>query len=55
MDLKPAEITSILKKQLADYETKSETYEVGTVVSISDGIARGRPGGTHRGRVRCGN
>ncbi|OGX27855.1 MAG: F0F1 ATP synthase subunit alpha [Omnitrophica WOR_2 bacterium RIFCSPHIGHO2_01_FULL_48_9] len=40
MDLKPAEITSILKKQLADYETKSETYEVGTVVSISDGIAR---------------
>ncbi len=40
MDLKPAEISAILKKQLADYETNAATYEVGTVLSVSDGIAR---------------
>jgi F-type H+-transporting ATPase subunit alpha len=40
MNLKPAEVTAILKKQLADYETRSQPYEVGTVLSVGDGIAR---------------
>ncbi len=40
IDLKPEEVSSILKSQLADFEMKSETYEVGTVLSVGDGIAR---------------
>ncbi len=40
MDLKPAEISQILKKQLADYPLKTQVYEVGTVVMVADGIAR---------------
>jgi F-type H+-transporting ATPase subunit alpha len=40
IDLKPEEVSSILKSQLADFDTKSETYETGTVLSVGDGIAR---------------
>ncbi|OGX06129.1 MAG: F0F1 ATP synthase subunit alpha [Omnitrophica WOR_2 bacterium GWA2_47_8] len=40
MDLKPAEISHILRKELEHFETKSHSYEVGTVLSVSDGIAR---------------
>ena len=40
IDLRPEEVSSILKTQLADFEMKSETYEVGTVLSVGDGIAR---------------
>lgn len=40
MDLKPAEITAILKKELAEFETRSHAYEVGTVLNVTDGIAR---------------
>ena len=39
-NLKPEEISSILKKQLVDFEKKSEVYEAGTVLSVGDGIAR---------------
>lgn len=38
--IKPEEITAVLKKQLADFETKLEKYELGTVLSVGDGIAR---------------
>lgn len=38
--LKPEEISSILKKQLANFDNKGETYEVGTVLNVGDGIAR---------------
>src|SRR3989338_485678 len=38
--IKPEEITAILKKELLDFETKGEVYEVGTVLSVGDGIAR---------------
>ncbi|MCA9406839.1 MAG: F0F1 ATP synthase subunit alpha, partial [Candidatus Omnitrophica bacterium] len=38
--IKPEEISSILKKQLADFEKHSDSYEVGTVLSVGDGIAR---------------
>ena len=34
------EISSILKQQLADFTSKVETYEVGTVLNVGDGIAR---------------
>ncbi len=40
IDLKPEEISSILKKQLSDFEHKAESYEIGTVLSVGDGIAR---------------
>ncbi len=40
VDVKPDEISSILKKQLADFEKETEVYDVGTVLQIGDGIAR---------------
>ncbi|MBF0510848.1 MAG: F0F1 ATP synthase subunit alpha [Candidatus Omnitrophica bacterium] len=38
--LQPDEISSILKQQLANFSSKVETYEVGTVLNVGDGIAR---------------
>lgn len=38
--IKPEEITAILKKQLKNFDTKGVDYEVGTVLSVGDGIAR---------------
>jgi F-type H+-transporting ATPase subunit alpha len=40
MQLKPTEITSILKDQIANYESTGDVAEVGTVVQVGDGIAR---------------
>ncbi|HMP75816.1 MAG TPA: F0F1 ATP synthase subunit alpha [Kiritimatiellia bacterium] len=40
LQIKPEEVTAILKKQLADFELKSDSYETGTVISVGDGIAR---------------
>ena len=40
IDLKPDEVTAILKNQLGDFNFESENYEVGTVLSVGDGIAR---------------
>jgi F-type H+/Na+-transporting ATPase subunit alpha len=40
MDLKPEEISAVLRRQLADFEIKGDTYEVGAVLSVGDGIAR---------------
>ena len=40
MELKAAEITSILKKQVANFNEKTETAEVGQVIEVGDGIAR---------------
>ncbi len=40
IDLKPEEVSSILKRQLRDFSAKAETYEIGTVLSVGDGIAR---------------
>jgi len=39
IDLKPSEISSILKKQLSDFKQQVETAEVGVVLSVGDGIA----------------
>ena len=38
--LNPYEVSSILKQQLANFTSKVETYEVGTVLNVGDGIAR---------------
>src|SRR5229473_7002295 len=40
MEIKADEITEILKRQLADYEKAIDVAEVGTVLSVGDGIAR---------------
>jgi F-type H+-transporting ATPase subunit alpha len=40
MDIKPAEISAILKKQIADFGSEAEVAEVGQVLSVGDGIAR---------------
>ena len=39
-NIKPAEVSSILKRQLAGIQTGVELEEVGTVLEVGDGIAR---------------
>jgi len=39
-DIKPAEISAILREQLAGVKTETELQEVGTVLQVGDGIAR---------------
>ena len=40
MEIRAAEISAILKKQIAEFVTESEVAEVGQVLSVGDGIAR---------------
>jgi F-type H+-transporting ATPase subunit alpha len=40
MDIRPAEISAILKEQIANFGTEAEVAEVGQVLSVGDGIAR---------------
>ncbi len=40
MELKPAEITDILKREIKEYGREIDIAETGTVLSIGDGIAR---------------
>ncbi len=40
MQLKPEDISKIIKSQIKNYETKIETAETGTVIMVGDGIAR---------------
>ncbi|HEY7369196.1 MAG TPA: F0F1 ATP synthase subunit alpha [Thermoanaerobaculia bacterium] len=40
MDIKADEITAILKQQLAGFEKAIDVAEVGTVLSVGDGVAR---------------
>ena len=39
-DIKPAEVSAILRKQLADVDLETQLEEVGTVLTVGDGIAR---------------
>ncbi len=39
-DVKPGEISAILKEQLSGFKTETELEEVGTVLQVGDGIAR---------------
>jgi len=38
--LRAEEISSIIKKQIKDFDTKLEVNETGTIISIGDGVAR---------------
>jgi F-type H+/Na+-transporting ATPase subunit alpha len=40
MDIRAAEISAILKEQIANFGTEAEVTEVGRVLSVGDGIAR---------------
>jgi F-type H+/Na+-transporting ATPase subunit alpha len=40
MDIRAAEISSILKKQIKDFGKEAEVAEIGQVLSVGDGIAR---------------
>ena len=40
MNLRPEEISSVIKEQIKQYTTKLETADVGTVIQVADGIAR---------------
>ncbi|MCC6579062.1 MAG: F0F1 ATP synthase subunit alpha [Phycisphaeraceae bacterium] len=40
MDIRADEVSSILKQKLAQYEAKNDVDEMGTVLSVGDGIAR---------------
>ena len=40
MEIKAAEISSIIKDQISNFDTKADVAEVGTVLSVGDGIAR---------------
>ena len=39
-EVKPAEVSAILRQQLAGHKSKAELQEVGTVLQVGDGIAR---------------
>ena len=39
-EVKPAEVSAILREQLSGFKSKSELEEVGTVLQVGDGIAR---------------
>jgi len=40
LQLNPEEVSSVLKKQLESFGMKEQNYEIGTVLSVGDGIAR---------------
>lgn len=39
-DVKPAEVSAILREQLSGFKSEAELQEVGTVLQVGDGIAR---------------
>ena len=40
INLRPEEISSVIKEQIKNYTAKLETTDVGTVIQVADGIAR---------------
>ena len=40
MEIRAAEISEILKKQIADFSAQADVAEVGQVLSVGDGVAR---------------
>ena len=44
MNIKPEEITSIIKKEIQRYGAQIQTIDSGTIIQIGDGIARVRFG-----------
>src|ERR1700751_3277553 len=39
-EVKPAEVSAILRQQLSGFKSEAELEEVGTVLQVGDGIAR---------------
>ena len=39
MALRPEEISSIIKEQIKNYEHRVESNDIGTVITVGDGIA----------------
>ncbi len=39
-EVRPDEISAILRKQLSGFESGVDVYDVGTVLQVGDGIAR---------------
>ena len=40
VNLRPEEISSVIKEQIKRYSTELEVSDVGTVIQVADGIAR---------------
>ena len=40
MNLRPEEISAVIKEQIKNYQSKLKVEEVGTVIQVGDGIAR---------------
>ena len=40
VDIKPDEISAILRQQLSNFNANADLEEVGTVLQVGDGIAR---------------
>ena len=40
MNLRPEEISSVIKEQIKRYASEMEVSDVGTVIQVADGIAR---------------
>ncbi|MEM8827602.1 MAG: HAS-barrel domain-containing protein, partial [Pseudomonadota bacterium] len=40
MDIRPSEISDVIKQQIASFGTEAQVSEVGEVLSVGDGIAR---------------
>jgi len=40
VDIRPEEISAILRRQLSGFENEADIYEVGTVLQVGDGVAR---------------
>lgn len=40
MSIRPEEISTLIKSQIEQYKSEIEVSEVGTVIQVSDGIAR---------------
>ena len=39
-EVRPEEISAILRQQLSGFDSEAEIYDVGTVLQVGDGIAR---------------
>ena len=55
MNLRPEEISSVIKEQIKRYSAELEVSEVGTVIQVADGIARihGLEKAMQIGRASC--
>ena len=40
IQVRPDEVSDILRQELSDYKSEAELQEVGTVLQVGDGIAR---------------